>query len=125
MKSKKILALICGMLLAASTFALAAGKSAGQSSTSGTSQYGTQQTGQSMSGQNISATVQEVDQQDNKVTLEFQGGNSVELQAPQQMLRDLQQGDSVNVSIQKSKHGQSGMDSQSGQTGGATSPKSQ
>ena len=124
MKSKKILALICGMLLAASTFALAAGKSAGQSSTSGTSQYG-MQTGQSMSGQNISATVQEVDQQDNKITLEFQGGNSVELQAPQQMLRDLQQGDSVNVSIQKSKHGQSGMGSQSGQTGGATSPRSQ
>lgn len=130
MKSVKTLALTFAMLLAVSTFALAAGKTgAGQSSTSGTSQYGKQQSGQgamgAQAGQTISATVQEVDQQDNKITLQMQDGESVELQVPQEMLTNLQQGDSVEVSIQKSQKGQSGMGTQSGQTGGTTYPKSQ
>jgi hypothetical protein len=114
------MALICGMLMAASTGVMAGSKSG---ATSTEYKSGMQQTGQRMSDQNISATVQEIDQQDNKVTLQFRDGNSVELQVPQQMLSDLQQGDSVNVSIQKS--GKSGMGTQPGQTGGMTQPRTQ
>jgi len=129
MKSMKTLSLTLGMLLAASTFVLAAGKtgatSTGQSSSSGTSQYKTQHSGQSAMGQGISATVQEVDQQDRKVTLRTQDGESVELQVPQQMLTTLQEGDSVEISIRKSQSGQSGMGTQPGQSGRTTQPKSQ
>ena len=129
MKSMKTLTLTLGMLLAASTFVLAGGKtgatSTGQSSTSGTSHYKTQQSGQRATGQGISATVQEVDQQDRKVTLRTQDGESVELQVPQQMLTNLQEGDSVEISIRKSQYGQSGMGTQSGQTGSTTRPQSQ
>jgi Cu/Ag efflux protein CusF len=129
MKSMQTLSLTLGMLLAASTFVLAGGKtgatSTGQSSTSGTSQYKTQQSGQSAIGQGIAATVQEVDQQDRKVTLRTQEGESVELQVPQQMLTTLQEGDSVEISIRKSQYGQSGMNTQSGQSGSTSRPKSQ
>jgi len=129
MKSMKTLTLTLGMLLAASTFVLAAGKTGAtcteESGTSGTSQHKMQQSGQRATGQGISATVQEIDQQDRKVTLRTQDGESVELQVTQQMLTNLQEGDSVEISIHKSQYGQSGMGTQSGQTGSTTRPKSQ
>jgi hypothetical protein len=56
----------------------------------------------------ISATVAEIDQQQKTVTLRMQNGESVELQVPQQLLADLNEGDSVQVSIRKAS-GASGM----------------
>src|SRR5688572_21418333 len=51
--------------------------------------------------QAISATVEEVNQQENRVSLRLDDGNTVEMQVPAAMVSDLQQGDSVEVSIRK------------------------
>ena len=56
--------------------------------------------------QAISATVSEVNQQDSRVSLRLDDGNTVDLQVPQAVLSDLQQGDSVEVSIRKTNNGQ-------------------
>jgi hypothetical protein len=55
----------------------------------------------------IHATVSEVDRQQKTVTLRMQGGETVELKMPEQSLMNLNQGDSVQVSIRKAE-GQSG-----------------
>lgn len=49
----------------------------------------------------FSATVAEVDQQQQTVTLRTTNGQMVELELPEQLLMGLSQGDSVQVSIQK------------------------
>ena len=120
MKTMNTLALTLGMLLAASTFVLAADKPAGPSHTgksgmSGTSQQGaekseyrTQDRMGARAGEGMTATVQEVNQSDRTVTLRMQGGETVELQVPQGTLSNLQTGDSVEVSIRKSERGTSG-----------------
>jgi translation initiation factor IF-1 len=81
--------------------------SQGHSATSSSSTMDMQQ------HQAISATVEEVNQQENRVSLRLDDGNTVEMQVPAAMVSDLQQGDSVEVSIRKADKGQ-----QSGTSGG-------
>lgn len=78
--------------------------------------------------QAITATVEEVNQQDSSLSLRLDDGNTVEMKVPEAMLSDLQQGDSVEVSIRKANDGQqSGMSgsqpSQSGSSGMTTTPQ--
>lgn len=49
----------------------------------------------------ISATVSEVNQQQRTVKLRMQNGETAQFQVPQQLLSQLNQGDSVQVSIRK------------------------
>ena len=66
-------------------------------------QYGTTQTG-TMGMQDekaISATVTEVDQQDKRLSLRLEDGETVDLQVSETLLSTLQEGDSVEVSIRK------------------------
>lgn len=59
------------------------------------------------------ATVEAVDTQEGKLTLQMEkSGRTVEMQVPEQLLSDLERGDSVEVSIRKSERSHSG-DSQS------------
>jgi hypothetical protein len=76
----------------------------------------------------INATVAEVDQQQKTVTLRMQSGESVELQVPQQLLSELNKGDSVQVSIRKASAPSGGSSKQPLQPGagsGTTRPRSQ
>jgi hypothetical protein len=76
----------------------------------------------------IHATVAEVDQQQKTVTLRMQSGESVELQVPQQLLSELNKGDSVQVSIRKANGPSSGSSKQPLQPGagsGTMQPRSQ
>ena len=88
------------------------------------------QTGTMGMQDSITATVAEVDQQQKTVTLWLQSGESVELQVPQQLLSELNKGDSVQVSIRKAA-GASGMGgssrepSQPGAGSGTTRPRNQ
>jgi hypothetical protein len=76
----------------------------------------------------ISATVAEVDQQDKRLSLRLEDGETVELQVSETLLSSLQEGDSVEVSIRKSYTAQQpGMgDTQPSQqgSGSMTKPKS-
>ena len=59
------------------------------------------------------ATVEAVDTQQGKLTLQMEkSGRTVEMQVPEQLLSDLERGDSVEVTIRKSERSHSG-DSQS------------
>jgi hypothetical protein len=76
----------------------------------------------------ITATVSDVDQQQRTVKLRMQNGESVELQVPQQLLSELNKGDSVQVSIRKADSSSSGSSRQPAQPGagsGTTRPRSQ
>lgn len=89
------------------------------SGASGTTQ-GTQQRSQQSSDDRMSAqdsqsrvttpaTVESIDTQEGKLTLQMEkSGKTVEMQAPEQLLSDLQRGDSVEVSIRKSQKSHSG-----------------
>jgi hypothetical protein len=127
-KSIKTIALALAVLLAIVPVALAQGTT-GQSSPStqrpGMSVPGTTstpgttplQTGTMGMQDAISATVAEVDQQQNTVTLRMQGGEMVEFKVPQTLASSLQMGDSVQVTIRKADAQKSGM-------GGSMSPSS-
>lgn len=80
----------------------------GQSSMDGSSQH--------KQGQSMSATVDEVDQQEGMITLRTSNGKTVELQVPDAMLSDLQSGDRVEVSIRKA-------DMQPGMSGQPQNPR--
>jgi hypothetical protein len=56
----------------------------------------------------INATVTDVNKQQKTVKLRTQNGETVELKVPDRLLTDLNQGDSVQVSIHKAE-GQPGM----------------
>lgn len=63
----------------------------------------------SQSSTATTATVESVDPQQGKLTLQMEkSGRTVEMQAPEQLLSDLERGDSVEVSIRKSQQSQSG-----------------
>ena len=86
------------------------------------------QTGTMGMHDSIPATVAEVDQQQKTVTLRMQSGESVELQVPQQLLSELNKGDSVQVSIRKADHSSGGSSKQPLQPGagsGTMRPRSQ
>lgn len=99
----------------------------------GTSTPGTpssQMGGMMGSQETLNATVSSVNRQQKTVRLRMQGGDTVELKLPEQSLANLQQGDSVQVSIHKAE-GASGMSgtqkSKSGagkNTGTSTAPRS-
>jgi hypothetical protein len=78
----------------------------------------------------ITATVADVDQQQKTIKLRMENGESVELQVPQQLLSELNKGDSVQVSIRKA-NGASGMGgssthpSQPGAGSGTMRPRTQ
>ena len=55
--------------------------------------------------EDISARVAEVNQQQQTIKLLTENGNTVELQVSEQLLTDLQRGDSVEVSIRKTEWG--------------------
>lgn len=58
----------------------------------------------SQSSTATTATVESVDPQQGKLTLQMEkSGRTVEMQAPEQLLSDLERGDSVEVSIRKSQ----------------------
>ena len=96
-------------------------KSAANGNTSGTqhqteqgSQKSMQQTTQSsdsasakssQSADAASATVESIDTQQGKLTLQMEkSGRTVEMQAPEELLSDLQRGDSVEVTVRKLQH---------------------
>lgn len=63
----------------------------------------------SQSSTATTATVEAVNPQQGKLTLQMEkSGKTVEMQAPEQLLADLERGDSVEVSIRKSQQSQSG-----------------
>jgi hypothetical protein len=70
----------------------------------------------------IFATVTDVDQKDNTVTLRMQDGEKVELKVPQTLASDLTEGDSVQVTIRKADKGMGGATSPSS-PGGTTQPR--
>jgi hypothetical protein len=123
----KTLVFALAVLLAMVPFALAQG-------TTGQTSPGTQRPGMSSPGttypsssssqtgtmhmqEAIPATVTDVDQQENTVTLRMQDGETVELKVPQTLASGLQMGDSVQVTIRKADSHKPGM-------GGSTSPSS-
>jgi hypothetical protein len=123
----KTVVLSLSVLLTVAPFALAQG-------TTGQTSPGTQRPGMSSAGtkssggasshigtmgmhEAISATVAEVDQQNNSVTLRMQDGETIELKVPQTLASDLQMGDSVQVTIRKADTSKPGM-------GGTTTPPS-
>jgi Cu/Ag efflux protein CusF len=133
-KTLKTWALAIAMAFAVSPLAFAADKTGAgkgqqsgyQGQTSTTGQTGQSSMGQMGQGQGMQATVQDVDRQAGTVTLQSTDGKSVELQVPQSMLSDLQAGDSVRVSIQKSESGQQGMQRQQGTSpSGGSMPRGQ
>jgi hypothetical protein len=79
----------------------------------------------------IFATVADVDQKESTVKLRMQNGESVELQVPQQVLSELNKGDSVQVSIRKADKpsGMGGSSREPSQPGagpsGTTRPRTQ
>ena len=79
----------------------------------------------------IFATVADVDQKESTVKLRMQNGESVELQVPQQLLSELNKGDSVQVSIRKADKpsGMGGSSREPSQPGagssGTTRPRTQ
>ena len=124
-KFTKTVVFVLAVLLAVVPFALAQGTT-GQSSDrpSGAQQPGMRPTPgassqSSVSGMPhvISATVKDVDQKDSTVKLQMQDGETVELKVPQTLVSDLNEGDSVQVTIRKTNDQKPGM-------GGSTSPSS-
>jgi translation initiation factor IF-1 len=90
----------------AAPFALAGGQSAtGAAGKKSQQHYGQSQTGMK-DHQAISATVEEVDQEEKSLSLRLDDGKTVDLQVSDEMLSTLQQGDSVEVSIRKADKGQ-------------------
>lgn len=109
------------LLFVAAGLAVSQGQTSGQKGQTGT----TSQTQQRMPGamgmqdqNSISATVEDVDQEENKLELRTADGETVELKVPSAVISDLQTGDRVEVSIRK-QQGQSGSGTQSqpGQSG--------
>jgi len=102
------------IMFATAPFALAGNKSTSASSgqeqhyqtPKGHSTTSSSSTMEMQQHQSISATVEEVNQQENRVSLRLDDGNTVEMQVPAGMVSDLQQGDSVEVSIRKADQGQ-------------------
>ena len=124
-KFSKSLVLAIAVLFVATSLALAQSRpgtgSTGTPSTTGerqpmgSSTTGTQsQMGTTDARDAIFATVTEVNKSEEMVSLRMQNGETVELQVPQQLLSELNQGDSVQVSIRKTA-GQPG-------TGGGMQP---
>jgi hypothetical protein len=109
-KSSIVFTLVLVLSFALTLFALAADKpgQTGQYSQQGQSQQMDKKSMGTMgrqSEQAISATVEDIDQQQRMITLRPDQGESIELTVPQAMLSDLQAGDSVEVSIRKADKG--------------------
>ena len=102
----KSIVVALALMFTVAPFALAGG----QSATSAAGQKSQQHYGQSQTGmqdhQAISATVEEVDQEEKSLSLRLDDGKTVDLQVPEAMLSTLQKGDSVEVSIRKADKGQ-------------------
>jgi hypothetical protein len=127
-KFTKTVVFALAVLLAVVPFALAqgtTGSSPGGTQRPGMSSPGTTTGGSSQSGMSghsgmsgmmhaIPATVTDVDQKDRTVKLRMQDGETVELKVPQTLASELNEGDSVQVTIRKADKGM----------GGATSPSS-
>ena len=107
MLSRPIKSIVVAMaiMFIAAPFALAGGQSATGAAGQQTQQYGQSQMGMHH-GQAISATVEEVDQEEKSLSLRLDDGKTVDLQVPEAMLSTLQKGDSVEVSIRKADKGQ-------------------
>jgi Cu/Ag efflux protein CusF len=119
-KSSIVFTLVLTLSFALTLFALAADKT-GQTDQYSQQQGKSQQMGKEsmrtmgmQSGQTLSATVEDIDQQQRMLTLRPDQGESIELTVPEAMLSGLQAGDSVEVSIRKADKGSP---SQSGQSG--------
>jgi hypothetical protein len=125
-KFTKTFVFALAVLLAIVPFALAQGTT-GQS---GNRPSGTQQPGMSSPGttsqsgmlHTIPATVTDVDQKDRTVKLRMQDGETVELKVPQTLASELNEGDSVQVTIRKADKGMGGTTSPSS-PGGTTQPR--
>jgi hypothetical protein len=140
-KTFKTVAQAVAVLFVVAPLAMAAGPQ-GQQSQYRPTQPGERSTGQSTTtGQSsqtgtmgmqdekaISATVAEVDQQDKRLSLRLEDGETVEFQVPETMLSNLQEGDSVEVSIRKAdkmhKSGMGGTQPSQKSSGGMTKPRS-
>lgn len=112
----KTLACSFGALLITAPLAFAAGSSttsqSGQSTQQRMNQSGSSQTsgGMGMMSETTSATVASVNKSQGTVTIRPENSQqTVELKVPQQMLNDLQAGDSLEVSIRKASGSSSGM----------------
>jgi hypothetical protein len=140
-KTFKTVALAVAVLFVIVPFALAGGQQGeqtqyrptqpGQQSTDPSSTTGQPSHTGTMGMQDekaISATVSEVDQQDKRLSLRLEDGETVDLQVSDTLLSTLQEGDSVEVSIRKSYTAQQpGMgDTQPSQqgSGSMTKPRS-
>lgn len=144
-KTFKTVAIAVAVLFTVAPFALAGGQSATDAAKkqSQQAQYGATQSGQqrpspSTTGQTgtmgmqdekaISATVAEVNQQDKRLSLRLEDGETVELQVSEALLSDLQEGDSVEVSIRKADKmqtpGMGGMQPSQQGSGSMTKPRS-
>ena len=128
-KFTKTIVFTLAVLLAVVPFALAQGTTGqtspgsqrpGMSTPGTTSGTSSSQSGMSGMQHAISATVAELDQKDNTVTLRMQDGEEVELKVPQTLASDLNKGDSVQVTIRKADKGMGGTTSPS--SPGVTSP---
>jgi hypothetical protein len=135
-KFTKTVVFVLAVLLAVVPFALAQGTTGqtspgsqrpGMSSPGTTPGTSSSQSGMSSMQHAIPATVTDVDQKDRTVKLRMQDGETVELKVPQTLASELNEGDSVQVTIRKADKGMGGTTSPSypggSSPGGTTQPR--